>query len=91
VEPTREAIERILRRELHPVHLEIHDDSALHAGHAGAAGGGGHYRVVIVSPRFEGLSLLEQHRLVNAALRDLIGGPIHALALKTVPPSHWPR
>lgn len=87
--PTTGEIERILREKLDPVHLEIRDDSALHAGHAGAASGGGHYHVVIVSERFEGLTLLEQHRLVNDAVRHLIGGPIHALALKTVPASKW--
>ena len=87
--PTALEIERILRERLDPVHLEIRDDSALHAGHAGAASGGGHYHVVIVSARFEGLTLLEQHRLVNDAVRHLIGGSVHALGLKTMPASKW--
>ena len=83
-------IERILRETFDPVRLEIRDDSALHAGHPGATSGGGHYHVVIVSERFEGLSLLEQHRLVNDAVAELFGGRIHALGLKTAPPSKDP-
>lgn len=84
-----ETIERILSEAFRPVHLEIRDDSARHAGHAGAKSGGGHYAVTIVSAAFEGRTLLEQHRMVNEALRHLIGGAIHALELKTIPPSTW--
>jgi BolA protein len=80
-------IERILRETFDPVRLEIRDDSTLHAGHPGATSGGGHYHVEIVSRKFEGLSLLEQHRRVNHALRDLLGERIHALGLKTSSPS----
>jgi BolA family transcriptional regulator, general stress-responsive regulator len=69
--------------------VEVRDESALHAGHAGAASGGGHFEVLIVSAAFEGLSILEQHRLVNEALRDLLGKEIHALAIRTVPASTW--
>ncbi len=82
-------IEAILRERFRPVHLELRDQSPRHAGHAGAASGGGHYEVTIVSAAFEGLSLLEQHRLVNEALRDLIGEEVHALAIRTVAPSRW--
>jgi BolA protein len=82
-------IESILRESFDPVHLEIRDDSALHAGHPGATSGGGHYHVVIVSARFEGLSLLQQHGLVNDAVRELFGDRIHALGLKTVAASKW--
>ncbi len=89
MEGTRERIERILRRRFDPVHLELRDDSARHAGHAGAAAGGGHFEALIVSRVFEGLALLEQHRLVNEALGDLIGKEIHALTLRTIPPSRW--
>ncbi len=85
----RERIEAILRERFQPLHLELRDDSAKHAGHAGAAAGGGHYDVTIVSAAFEGLPLLEQHRLVNEALRDLIGREVHAFALRTVAPSRW--
>lgn len=83
----RARIEAILRGRFRPARLEIRDDSAAHAGHAGAASGGGHYDVLIVSAEFEGKSLLDRHRLVNEALRDLIGREIHALALRTRAPS----
>jgi BolA protein len=86
---TAEKIEQRLRERLAPVHLEIEDESAAHAGHPGAASGGGHYRVTVVSPRFEGLAPLAQHRLVNDALGDLLRDEIHALALTTLPPSAW--
>ncbi len=82
-------IETLLRDSFDPVHLEIRDDSASHAGHPGATSGGGHYHVVIVSARFEGLSLLQQHRLVNDAVRELFGDRIHALGLRTIPASSW--
>ena len=87
----RERIEAILRERFGPDHLEVRDDGARHAGHPGAATGGGHYDVLIVSAAFEGKTLLEQHRLVNEALRDLFGGEIHALALRTSAPSRRAR
>ena len=86
---TAERIEALLRDRFQPVHLELNDDSARHAGHPGAAGGGGHFTLVIVSAAFEGLSLLEQHRQVNEALKELLGAEIHALAMRTVPLSAW--
>ena len=64
-----------------PVHLEVIDDSAQHAGHAGAQGGAGHYRVRILSERFRGLAVLARHRLVYEALRPLIPDQIHALSI----------
>ena len=86
---TQQRLEERLRQQFAPVQLDIVDESAQHAGHAGAASGGAHFQVRIVSAAFDGKSLLEQHRLVNAALKDLIGGEIHALGLKTVPASEW--
>lgn len=83
----RARIEAILLDRLHPTRLEIRDDSAQHAGHAGAVAGGGHFDILIVSAEFEGKSLLDRHRLVNEALRELIGREIHALGLKTLAPS----
>jgi BolA protein len=83
---TAARIERILRERFHPLQLEVRDDSARHAGHAGAAAGGGHYQVRLVAEEFRGLTRLEQHRLVHAALADLIGGEIHALGLQTRSP-----
>jgi BolA protein len=85
----RDVIESRLRAEFQPLLLEIIDESAKHAGHAGAAGGGGHFQVTIVSAEFEGKTILEQHRMVNRALEELIGGDIHALGLNTIAASHW--
>ncbi|MDB6085585.1 MAG: BolA family transcriptional regulator [Gammaproteobacteria bacterium] len=70
-----------------PVQLEIEDESHLHAGHAGAAGGHGHYRVRIVAEAFRGMSAVARHRLVYAALGDMLDTDIHALAIEALPPS----
>ncbi|KAF0100689.1 MAG: hypothetical protein FD187_1608 [bacterium] len=72
---------------LQPEHLEIIDESALHAGHAGARGGGGHYQLTLVSPAFTGLNALARHRLVYQTLGDLMQGPIHALSITALAPS----
>lgn len=69
---------------LSPVSLEIEDESALHAGHAGAQSGGGHYRLVMVSDCFEGHGKLARHRMIYAALGDMMQGPIHALAIQAL-------
>ena len=66
---------------LEPQTLEIEDESHLHAGHAGAAGGAGHYRLRIVADCFAGLAPVARHRLVYHHLQDLIPFPIHALAI----------
>jgi BolA protein len=66
---------------LQPVSLLIDDDSARHAGHEGAKSGGGHYRLRMVSRRFEGLSRLQRHRLVYDAAGPLMQREIHALAM----------
>ena len=66
--------------ELKPRLLEIIDDSAKHAGHAGAREGG-HYRVTLVADAFTGRSQLERHRLVYAAVTPLIGHGVHALSI----------
>jgi len=69
-----------LERELTPLSLEIIDDSAKHAGHAGAREGG-HFRVVLVAEAFKGRSQLERHRLVYAAVAPLMGQGVHALSI----------
>jgi BolA protein len=71
--------------------VEIQDDSARHAGHRGATSSGGHYRLLVVSTRFEGKPILERHRLVNDALRDLFGPRIHALSMRTMTPNEWSK
>ena len=78
-----EALRTALQKELAPESIEIIDDSAKHAGHAGAREGG-HFRVVVVAEAFKGLSQLQRHRLVYAAVDTLMGRAppdlkIHAL------------
>jgi BolA protein len=87
----QDEIERRLRERLAPSHLEIGDDSARHAGHRGATSGGGHYRVTIVSAAFDGVSRLERHRMVHAALAGMIGREIHAIGLVTRTPDEWEK
>ncbi|SHM64762.1 BolA protein [Duganella sacchari] len=73
--------------KLNPVELVLDDDSAAHAGHAGAASGGGHYNVRIVSLQFEGLKLVTRHRLVYDSVHDMMHKEIHALAITALAPS----
>ena len=73
-------IEARLRAELAPLSLSIRDDSAQHAGHAGAREGG-HFHVAVVSDRFTGLQRLARHRLVYHCLSDLMQRGIHALSM----------
>lgn len=75
-----------LERALAPLALRIEDESALHAGHEGAKSGGGHYRVHLVSPKFEGLARVARHRLVYDALDDLMKREVHALSLVLLAP-----
>lgn len=70
-----------------PTECELKDDSAHHAGHAGAASGGGHYMLRIVAGHFEGQSRLSRHRLVYDSLQDLMHSDIHALAITALAPS----
>jgi BolA family transcriptional regulator, general stress-responsive regulator len=72
---------------LAPQTLELTDNSALHAGHAGAAPGGNtHWRLVIVSPAFAGRNTVARHRMVYDALRELMNRPIHALEIEARAP-----
>lgn len=82
-----ERIRQLLATALTPLELEVGDDSHLHAGHPGAASGGGHYRVRIVSERFEGLRLVMRHRLVYDAVQGMMHTDIHALAINAMTPS----
>lgn len=79
-------IEQRLREVLRPERLEIGNQSSLHAGHTGAASGGGHYDVTIVSGKFDGLNQVARHRLVYNALADVMGGQIHALSITALAP-----
>lgn len=69
---------------LSPLRLEIQDDSALHAGHAGARSGGGHYRLTIVAEAFAGVRTVARHRMVYEALGDMMKTRIHALAIQAM-------
>jgi BolA family transcriptional regulator, general stress-responsive regulator len=71
---------------LEPIELAIEDESALHAGHPGAVGGGGHYRMTLVSAAFAGQPRVRRHRLVYDALADLMQREIHALAMTLLAP-----
>ena len=71
-------------QSLSPTLLEIRDDSAKHAGHAGAREGG-HFHVVIASKAFTGVSAVERHRMVYAAAAELMGRDIHALSIDARP------
>lgn len=84
--PRIELLRARLTAALEPTWLEIHDDSHLHAGHAGAREGG-HYRVGIASPRFVGLPPLARHRLVYAAVGELMAQGVHALSIDARLPS----
>ena len=72
----------LLSASLSPTELLIQDDSHLHAGHAGAQSGMGHFTLVIKSETFEGLLPLKRHQLVYQALGDMMKTDIHALAIK---------
>jgi BolA family transcriptional regulator, general stress-responsive regulator len=75
--------------ELHPSMLDIQDDSAQHAGHAGSEAGGRHFSVTIVSEHFLGLSRLARHRAVLDRVGDLIPHPVHALAIRAYAPDEF--
>lgn len=83
----KQRIETKLREGLSPTRLEIEDQSALHAGHAGArAGGESHFHVTVESAEFRGLGRVEQHRLIYALLSSELSEGLHALTLTTLLP-----
>ena len=71
---------------LAPSRLDIIDESHQHAGHAGAASGGGHFSVTIVSDKFNGQNLIQRHRMVYLAVNDMMPKEIHALSIKALTP-----
>lgn len=79
-------IEAKLVSGLSPTVLEITDDSARHAGHAGASGGESHFNVTIQAAAFRGLSRVARQRLVYSLLAEELAGPVHALSLVTRAP-----
>jgi BolA family transcriptional regulator, general stress-responsive regulator len=85
-----EQIRERLNATFAPKQCQLEDESALHAGHAGAASGGGHYRLRLVSDVFEGKSRIARHRLVYDCLNDMMHTDIHALAITALAPSEIP-
>jgi BolA family transcriptional regulator, general stress-responsive regulator len=81
-----ERLRRRLQTRFAPSVLVIEDESHLHAGHAGAAGGHSHFRIRIVAEAFRGVSAVARHRLVYAAVGELLDTDIHALAIEASPP-----
>jgi BolA protein len=88
-EERRAHIEDKLKNALATVHVEVIDESHLHAGHAGARSGGGHFRALIVSQRFQGLNRVQAQRLVFEVLAEEMKSDIHALAMKTLTPDQF--
>jgi BolA protein len=86
-----ERIRARLEQGLAPLELSVDDEGHLHAGHPGARGGRGHFRVRIVSRAFQGLSALQRHRLVYQTLGELMDSDIHALSIEALAPAELTR
>lgn len=80
------SIERKLLQAFDPVHLDVINESHMHSSGPGAES---HFKVVIVTPAFDGMRLLARHRAVNAVVAEELSEKIHALALHTYTPSEW--
>lgn len=76
-----------LTAKLQPLQLEIVDDSHLHAGHAGARDGAGHFTIHIVAQAFTDKTLIERHRMIYDLLQDMMHGEIHALSIQARSPN----
>jgi BolA-like protein 1 len=92
-----ESIREKLAKAFAPSSLIVENESAKHAGHAGARDhlgrhtGETHFRVVVVSEAFQGKSAVERHRQINVALKDELAGPVHALAIRALTPAEAAR
>lgn len=92
-----ELIREKLAKAFAPSRLNVENKSAKHAGHAGARDhvgrhtGETHFRVVVVSDAFQGKSAIQRHREINAALKEELAGPVHALAIKALTPAEAVR
>jgi BolA protein len=69
------------------IDLKIEDESHLHAGHVGAASGGGHFKIRIIAPQFDGMNLVKRHRAIYAALNSHFPNAIHALTIEAISPA----
>ena len=88
-DPRVEKLRSRLQDALAPEALDIIDESAKHAGHAGAASGGGHFIVHIVAAAFQDKPLIQRHRLVYDALGDMMQRDIHALSIQAATPGEF--
>jgi stress-induced morphogen len=82
----KQRIAQKLTSALSPVHLDIENESHRHSV---APGSETHFKVLVVSPAFEGKSLIERHRAVNNALADELKGGVHALTIRALTPAQW--
>ena len=83
-----EEIKQIIEAEFNPTHLEVINESHKHAGHAGDDGSGQtHFKLIIVSDQFEGLSRVQQQKRVNETLISLFDRGLHALSMRLSTPS----
>lgn len=85
-----ERIEALLREAFLPTHLEVIDESHLHAGHSGARPGGeSHFRIVVVSDQFDGVGRVQRQQQVYGTLDEVIKGGVHALSMVTSTPAEY--
>jgi BolA protein len=82
----QQTIEKKLGEALRPVHLEVVNESGMHSVPPGSET---HFKVLVVSPAFDGLGLVDRHRRVNEALRDELRGGVHALSIRALTPAQW--
>jgi BolA family transcriptional regulator, general stress-responsive regulator len=87
MKPALEELDRRLQQRFPDARVRVVDDSHLHAGHSGAAGGAGHFTVEIASEAFAGLGRVARHRLVYDAVADWMPDRIHALVVKATTPA----
>ncbi len=85
-EPVSAQIRAAVEHALAPARVEVIDDSAAHAGHAGARSGG-HFRLTVVAAAFQGRSALQRHRMVYSAVAALMNGAVHALNITALTPA----
>lgn len=75
-----------LASQLEPVHIQVYNESHMHSVPPGSET---HFKVVVVCKRFEGMTLLQRHRLVNDTLKEELAGPVHALSIQAKTPQQW--
>lgn len=86
MKPSHDALLERFQQVFPKAAIQMDDESHLHAGHAGASGGAGHYRVRVIDARFNGLQRISRHRLVYDAVSDWIPARVHALNIVAMTP-----